>query len=93
MVQTGRKWRAQECLEAWESQLKHKLFVFMVTSGQAKDKCHQRREEQRDGGHAAPGYMDMVGACSAEEELVDRQNPKKIDSPAYPLCYESRTTC
>lgn len=38
MVQTGRKWRAQECLEASESQLKHKLFVFAVTSGQAKDK-------------------------------------------------------
>lgn len=66
MVETGRKWRAQESLEASESQLKHKRFVFAVTSGQAKDKCHQRRAEQRDGGHAAPGYMDMVGAYSAE---------------------------
>lgn len=75
MVQTGRKWRAQECLEASESQLKHKLFVFAVTSSQAKDKWHQRRAEQRDGGLAAPGYMDIqhtVRACWLTKTQKDR---------------------
>lgn len=76
MVQTGRKWRAQECLEASESQLKHKLFVFAVTSSQAKDKWHQRRAEQRDGGLAAPGYMDIQHTVQNESLLTDK-NPKR----------------